>query len=464
MPTKTIDRETIAVIIPAGTTNVESARSLARRRAAGRAAGRAADRVAATSRGWSILTADNVADMLRAGESIGREYLGSDAAEIATAGLDRVARWLGDLPAESDAIARLATSRGSSGYAARLARLAARQYASKHGTGRGSMPRLVLSDDEIDARLTAVYGIRSHAVAVAAARNVTRELDDMELGPRVAAALWHAELAATPTTYRASTDAEIDAIRRASKYERTAAAPMFSRWLDAYGDSVPTAGNAHTFAHIAPGVPTRDAGPLRRGSMAQRLAAVGIDRDTIDAATMALDAANTRAISDDGMRVGKYPRRVYWSRIAAALEIDAVPATLGRRVTAALDLLAVAESGAVAVYADDAARSNAAGLGAVATGRVVNRGRGGNGRGVSVVVRAAPTGRGRYWELSPAGLWTAPLDDAVGTTHGPRPLDRDILAIDSPAGRTAARILELSTAGTVGAYRETVNRYGELPA
>ncbi len=273
---------------PAGDIQVRAARELARDRAAGRAVDRKAERVAATSRGWLLLTADNVADILTAGESVGREYLGSDSAEIATAGLDRVARWIGGLEDNAAVLARLATSRGASGYAARLARLAARQYAAKHGTGRGSMPRLVLSDDELDTRLSDIYGARSHSVAVATAARVdSAEIDQVELGERVAAAQWHAVLRGSPTAYRSISDDELDQVRRVSRFERTAAAPMFSRWLDQYGDTVPTAGTGHTFAHRAPGMPERDAGPIRRGTLGDRLTALGCDAETIRAARLA---------------------------------------------------------------------------------------------------------------------------------------------------------------------------------
>lgn len=429
--TQETPRTVSAVDIAAGDINVRTARQLARERSAARTANRKRERELATSRGWLLLTADNVRDMLTAGESIGREYLGSDAAEIATAGLDRVARWLGGLDPitrdTGDILARLGTSRGASGYAARLARLAARQYAARHGTGRGSMPRLSLSDDELDDRLTAVYGARSHSVATATAARVdSGETDHLELGERVASAYWHAVLAETSTTYRQISDDELGEIRRVSRFERTAAAPMFSRWLDAYGDSVPTASAGHTLAHSAPGVPERDTAPLRRGSLRERLSAVGVDPITTAAAVLAMDRVSTRRVSDDGSAVGRFPRRVYWSSIAADVGAVVVPATLARRVTAALELLADAESLGAEIFADDGAASSATRVAAIGTGRVIGRG----------------------------------SDDGDAVTYSTTPranvptLDRDVIRWSIAAGHsrtlTVARILAISTAGTVG--------------
>ncbi len=425
---------TIPATIPAGDINVRSARQVARDRSAARTANRKRERELATSRGWLLLTADNVRDMLTAGESIGREYLGSDAAEIATAGLDRVARWLGGLDESGAVLERLASARGASGYAARLARLSARQYAARHGTGRGSMPRLTLSDDELDERLGDIYGARSHSVAVGAIRNESRELDEIELGPRVASALWHRELAMAPTAYRSITDTELGEIRSVSRFERTAAAPMFSRWLDAYGDTIATAAAGHTLAHSAPGVPDRDSGPLRRGSLRERLTAVGVDPTTTAAAVLAMDRVNVRRVSDDGTAVGRYPRRVYWSSITADVGADVVPATLARRVTAALELLAAAESNGAEIFADDGAVSSATRVTAIGTGRVIGRG---------------------IYDSAPVTYSTTPRAD-VPT------LDRDVIRWSIAAGHmrtlTVARILAISTAGTVGVnHCETIS-------
>ncbi len=407
----------------AGAVNVRTDRQRRRAAAKRRSDKRAAERTADTVRGWSLLTADNVRDMTAAGVGVGRLYLGTDAAELAAVALDRVARWIGRLdrertPLAADRIERLAASRGPSGYAARLSRGAARQVVAKRGTGKGSMPRLVISDAEVNERLDAIYGVRSRSVAVGtadAAAVHNREYDAAELGPRVANAYWHTVLSVTPLAYRAITDAELVGIQRTAKYERTAAAPMYSRWLDAYGDTVPTASGGHTYAHAAPGVPTRDIAQLRRGSLRQRLAAVNTDAVTTAAAVLAMDAVSTRAVSKTGS-IGRYPRRIPWTVIADAVNANVIPANLSRRVGAALELLADAELASGYVYAADrTASSQWSAVVGVPTGRYVASGRD-RENGAPVVDRGTGlSDRRRTWVVDAAsGLWVTPLADAAG--------------------------------------------------
>lgn len=406
MTTDTRTAERTAERIAAGTVQLRTERDRRRAASKARTAARTAERTAATSRGWGMLTAANVADMTAAGIAVGRQYLGTDAAELSALALDRVSAWLGSPPYDrngepwtaartalhAERIVRVRRSRGASGYAARTARRAATQLVRRRGTGRGSMPRLVISDAEIDARLDAIYGVRSRSVAVGtvdAAAVHRGELDAVEVGDRIAGIYMHAAYMDAGTAYRHITDAELDAIRRTAVHERTAAAPNYSAWLDAYGDGVPMASAGHTMGHIAPGVPERDAAQLRRGSLADRMDAAGIAAGTVDAAVHAMDAVSTRRISAAG-HIGRYPVRVPWTVIADRIDAAVIPATLARRVDKALSELADAESinGYVYAAAMDA-RGHYWRTVAQGTGRRADR-RGASYDGVPVVYSTSP--------------------------------------------------------------------------
>lgn len=262
-----------------------------------------------------------------AAEDIGRQYVGSDAAEIASDTIDRLARSTArraerlaelerlepkDIAAAAEErdhirerLALLRSSRGSVSYAAAMARLYATQLA-RSAVGRGHMPRLVIAPEELERRLIALYGAEAFTL---------RDND----GPR-------------PLTDAEST-LQTRELTRFIRVERT---PAYSPFVGALGDTAPSVMVGHAYGAMAPAIPERDAAPLARGTLAERLAAVGVDDMTIRGTLAARDYAATGA------------KRLPWRDIAAEINAPMVPANLARRVREGLRALENATDAAVA--------------------------------------------------------------------------------------------------------------------
>lgn len=250
--------------------------------------------------GYSMLDRSMVRTISNAAESRAREYVGVDAAEIASLSLAQYAAWIARDDLEIERRERAISDRA---YARRLARRIAGQLARKAATGTGSMPRLVTDHREIERRVRSLF--RTAKAGSPYAVTVTRRDGSSER--------------------RALSDIERATIERVGGYERVERSPSFSPWLDQYGESVPRVGEAHPTGHIAPGVPHRDAPSMQRGSIIERLRAIG-RVDVIPA----VDAIQSRIESANAMS---------WRAIAEELGSSQHPATVARHVRGAIEQL-----------------------------------------------------------------------------------------------------------------------------
>lgn len=250
--------------------------------------------------GYSMLDRSMIRAISDAAESRAREYVGVDAAEIASLSLAQYAAWIARDDLEAERRERAISDRA---YARRLARRIAGQLARKAATGTGSMPRLVVDHREVERRVRKLF--RSARAGSPNAVTVTYRDGSIQR--------------------RGLTDIERATIERVGGFERVERSPSFSPWLDQYGESVPRVGEAHPTGHIAPGIPHRDAPSMRRGSIIERLQAIG-RVDVIPA----VEAIRSRIESSNAMS---------WRAIAEAIGSSQHPATVARHVRGAIEQL-----------------------------------------------------------------------------------------------------------------------------
>lgn len=254
--------------------------------------------------GYSMLDRSMVRAISDAAEARAREYVGVDAAEIASLSLAQYAAWIARDDLEAERRERAISDRV---YARRLARRIAGQLARKAATGTGSMPRLVVDNREVERRVRSLF--RTAKAGSPYAVTVIRRDGSSER--------------------RGLTDIERATIERVGGYERVERSPSYSPWLDQYGESVPRVGEAHPTGHIAPGVPHRDAPSMQRGSIVGRLRAIG----RVDVVP-AVEAIQSHIESANAMS---------WRAIVGALGSSQHPATIARHVRSAIEQLAAIE-------------------------------------------------------------------------------------------------------------------------
>jgi hypothetical protein len=231
-------------------------------------------------------------------ETIGAAFYSDVAGET----VERVARYIGRPTTSADVLAAYLTGDGAPwSYAARLARRVARSIASGTGTGRGSMPTFTVDRTDAERELIAIYrrAIRATGAAFTLADGH---------GHR-----------------RAMTDAERELVLDSLRPERAERAPLYAQWLTGLGDTLPDVRDGHGTGHVAPYVPERDAAPLRRGTVWQRLRAVGADVDTVRALRAIFDIVNR---PDEA---GRYRVTAPWQTVRDGLTIGVTSGTLQRR-------------------------------------------------------------------------------------------------------------------------------------
>ena len=128
------------------------------------------------------------------------------------------------------------------------------------------------------------------------------------------------------TRLRAMSDVERALIvREARRFERVERAPLYAPVLDGIGERVPDASAGHGVT-VAPGTPERDAVPLRRGTLADRVHAVGVAPVVLDVLAHVADAvAVPLRYDDNGLAV--YRTVAPWSDVVRALALDVTPTT-----------------------------------------------------------------------------------------------------------------------------------------
>lgn len=312
-------------------------RSARRLAASLRAAIERAERERDTVRGYDLLSGTVSASGTRspvldgignAADSIGHAFYSDVTGDT----IERVARWIGNAATDRERVAMLLTSDGSPvSYASRIGRRVARSIARGTGTGRGSMPRVVSDRERAERELVARYRdtLRDVPAFTVAAVKLRRE---------TALDVLRAMADGAPLPRRAFTAAERELVLDTWRPERAERAPLFAPWLDGLGDGLANPRDGHGSGHVAPYVPERDAAPLRRGSIVERVAAVGADVDTVRAIRAAWDIVNV----PDGR--GRYRSRVPWSDIATGLGVNVSPDTVARHARAVLRAVVARET------------------------------------------------------------------------------------------------------------------------
>lgn len=287
---------------PAGHVATRGARRLA---ASVRRALRDAQRERDTVRGYGLLAETVSANgatspILRAvtvaAENVGAAYF----ADVTGQTIERVAGYVGR--ADGERLATFLTADGApSSYPARLARRVAQSIARGTGTGRGSMPTFDIDRSDAETELIAIYrrAIRATGAAFTLADGN---------GHR-----------------RAMTESERELVLDTLRPERSERAPAYAQWLTGLGDTLPTVRDGHGTGHVAPHVPERDAGPLRRGTVWQRLRAVGADDDTIRALRAVWDIVNAPDAH------GRYRASAPWQTVRDGLGLTVSAGTVQRR-------------------------------------------------------------------------------------------------------------------------------------
>lgn len=283
--------------------------------------------------GYSMLDRSMVRVISDAAESRASEYVGVDAAEIASLALAQYAAWIARDDLEIERRERAISDRA---YARRLARRIAGQLARKSATGTGSMPRLVADNREIERRVRKLFrSARAgspYAVTLATLGKPSKDVEPCpEHGTECAGYMLRAAANDPSSEHRRGlSEIERATIERVGGFERIERSPSYSPWLDQYGESVPRVGDAHPSGHIAPGIPHRDSPSMRRGSIIERLQAIG-RVDVIPA----VEAIRSRIESANAMS---------WRAIAEAIGSNQHPATIARNVRGAIEQLGEIET------------------------------------------------------------------------------------------------------------------------
>jgi hypothetical protein len=273
----------------------------ARRLAASlRRAIRDAERERDTARGYSLLsgtvsangvTSPVLAALTDTAETVGAMFYSDVTGET----VERVAHYIGRPETDADRRAALLVDNG---YARRLARRVARSIATGTGTGRGSMPTF---KTDAETELNAIY---------------KRALRGMTAAFTLSDGHGHR---------RAMTEAERELMMVTLRPARTERSPMYAQWFSGLGATLPDVRDGHGTGHVAPYLPERDAAPLRRGTVWQRLRAVGADVDTVRALRAIFDIVNM----PDGN--GRYRSSAPWQTVRDALGIGVTSGTVQRR-------------------------------------------------------------------------------------------------------------------------------------
>lgn len=323
-----------------GQTGQRVTRAARRLSSAIRRAIRDAERERDTVRGYVLLgdtvsasraTSPILGAVSRAGENVGRQYY----ADVAGDTVERYARYIGRPDAERERVRRALTD---ARYAYRLGARIADSIARDSGTGRGSMGRFTVDTSDAERELTAIYrrAIRATGAAFTVATGrcpvhgrdgcpLPRFTTDADTGHRSRVADGCPMSGDGTLPRRTFTDAERELVLRTLLPERAERAPMYSQWFTGLGDTLPDVRDGHGTGHVAPYVPERDAAPLRRGTVWQRLRAVGADADTVRALRAVYDVVN---VPDEN---GRYRVTAPWQTVADTVGVPFTSGTLQRR-------------------------------------------------------------------------------------------------------------------------------------
>ncbi len=266
-------------------------------------------------------------------------YLSGD---IAAAALERVAQYMdggacercledtAHLSAHVDATARIVDATAT-GYGRSLAARIAHQLCRNASTGRGAMAMFTRTDTEIETAI--VEHLRGRLVGPIAAFTVAA----LKCGNCIVGrgCRWHNGR----LPRRAMTAAERRGVLRAYRVERVERAPLYAPLLDGHGDALPTARSGHGVGHVAPGLPTRDAASLRRGTVGERLVAAGAPSYIRSTVARIHDAAN---LPDTD---GRYRKTAPWDAIVESGIGTLSADSLRRHTRQWLESIAAAELG-----------------------------------------------------------------------------------------------------------------------
>ncbi len=260
--------------------------------------------------------------------SNGAEYIGAQFySDVSGETLQRVARYIGH-GGHGDALQRVLLSDGSPvSYVARLSVRMARDIATGSGTGRGTMPYFRRDVADVLRALRDRYRDALPDVPAFTMGNAWCPVHAVNGCPlpvwgtspdggrdRIGDGCTMGTVAALPVLpRRRMSHGERALIVRTFRPERGERSPLYAQWRDGHGDTLPDVVDGHNAGTLAHNVPERDASPLQRGTLWERVRASGATVADVAALRVAWDIVN---VPD---KRGRFAKRVQWATVASEL-------------------------------------------------------------------------------------------------------------------------------------------------